>query len=471
MLAFLSDILPTADLSTTALVLFIVCIVAVAAFEFVNGFHDTANAVATVIYTKSLKPVPAVVWSGVWNFLGVLTGGIAVAMSIINLLPLDGLMDKPLYENIAIIIAMLFTAIFWNLLTWYYGIPCSSSHTLIGSLIGGGLGFQYIHGGTGVNWSKASDIGLSLLLSPAFGFSMVILLMFLMRILIKDIKIFKEPEGDSPPPVWIRGILILTCTAVSYSHGSNDGQKGVGLLMVILLTFAPMQYAINTEINPTQVSQNLTTIQEVLTRQAEKNSLKAADLNASVAKIEGIKSDLVNIATADQKMKFSVRKRLQDLRKKEVGEYVKDATLISDEQDRKTLKTALADLTPFTDFAPFWVVLLISLSLGIGTMIGWKRIVLTIGEKIGKTHLTYAQGAAAEITAATTIGLSTGLGLPVSTTHVLSSGIAGSMVASNGLQNLQRGTIRNILLAWILTLPVTVGLAAAVFVILYKIMV
>jgi PiT family inorganic phosphate transporter len=232
-----------------------------------------------------------------------------------------------------------------------------------------------------------------------------------------------------------------------------------------------MQYVLNTDVSPAQVSQHLTTIQDVLKRHAEKNSGKAIDLNASVQKIDALKADLVGIAEADQKMKFSARKRLQDLCNNDVGEYLKDATIISDEQDRKTLKTALAALTPFTDFAPFWVVLLISLSLGIGTMIGWKRIVLTIGEKIGKTHLTYAQGAAAEITAATTIGLSTGLGLPVSTTHVLSSGIAGSMVASNGLQNLQRGTIRNILLAWILTLPVAVGLSAAVFVILYKIVV
>jgi phosphate/sulfate permease len=133
------------------------------------------------------------------------------------------------------------------------------------------------------------------------------------------------------------------------------------------------------------------------------------------------------------------------------------------ESEKKLLKDELKLVRKVTDYSPTWVLFMISISLGIGTMVGWKRIVKTVGEKIGKEHLTYAQGASAEIVAASTIGLSTYFGLPVSTTHVLSSGIAGSMVASKGVKNLQPDTVRNILLAWFLTLPVVMVMAGTLF--------
>lgn len=128
------------------------------AFEFVNGFHDTANAVATVIYTNSMKPTVAVVYSGVLNFIGVLTGGIGVAMGIVNLLPMEVLVDSNVYHGVAMILALLISAIAWNLGTWYLGIPASSSHTIIGSILGIGLAFYFLPGATGgsaVNWDKA----------------------------------------------------------------------------------------------------------------------------------------------------------------------------------------------------------------------------------------------------------------------------------------------------------------------------
>jgi phosphate/sulfate permease len=215
------------ELETSYAILLVLCLAAVCAFEFVNGFHDTANAVATVIYTHTLKPWVAVIWSGTWNFLGVFAGGITVAMGIVNLLPVETLVDQNIAHSLSMIAALLLTAIFWNLLTWYLGIPCSSSHTLIGSILGVGLAYSFLPEATGeaVNWGKAQEIGISLLVSPLFGFSVTIILMYLIRVATKKTEtgdaLFKEPKKNTPPPFWIRGILFLTCTLVSFFHGSK----------------------------------------------------------------------------------------------------------------------------------------------------------------------------------------------------------------------------------------------------------
>ena len=342
--------------------LLVVSLLAACAFEFINGFHDTANAVATVIYTKSLKPTTAVIWSGLMNFLGLITGGVGVTMAIVGLIPKEILTDSSSVHILSTVFALLITAIGWNLYTWYKGIPVSSSHTLIGAILGIGVGYSLLNGVDVVNWKKALDIGKALFFSPLIGFALVILLMTILYKLTKKKDIFKEPDGETPPPIGIRSILFLTCTLVSFFHGRNDGQKGIGLVMIILMAFLPTTYNLDTVAHP-----------------------------------------------------------------------------------------------------PTWVLWMVATSLGLGTMIGWKRIVVTIGEKIGKTHLTYAQGATAELVAAITIGLSTAYKLPVSTTHILSSGIAGSMVASKGVRNLQTSTMKTILSAWLLTLPVTVGMSTGLF--------
>jgi phosphate/sulfate permease len=342
--------------------LLVLSLLAACAFEFINGFHDTANSVATVIYTKSLKPTTAVVWSGFMNFLGLITGGVGVTMAIVGLIPKEILTDTNSSHVLQMVAALLISAIGWNLLTWYKGIPASSSHTLIGAILGIGVGYSILYKVDVVNWKKVIDIGQALLFSPLLGFAMVIILMTLLYKFTKNKDIFKEPNGKTPPPLWIRTILIITCTLVSFFHGRNDGQKGIGLVMIILMAFLPTAYNLDNVSNP-----------------------------------------------------------------------------------------------------PMWVMWMVALSLGLGTMVGWKRIVVTIGEKIGKTHLTYAQGATAELVAAITIGLSTAFKLPVSTTHILSSGIAGSMVASKGVKNLQKSTLKTILSAWVLTLPVTIGFSAGLF--------
>jgi len=449
-------------------ILLIICLVCAFAFEFVNGFHDTANAVATVIYTKSLRPWTAVIWSGICNFTGVFIGGIGVAMGIINLLPAEALVATHAGEGIAMVMALLLSAIIWNVGTWYFGIPASSSHTLIGSILGVGIAFMLMGNDAGVNWKKAEETGLALLISPLFGFVCAMGLVFMVKKLIKDPRLFAEEASEDPPPMWIRMVLIATCTGVSLSHGSNDGQKGVGLVMLILILIIPAHYALDH-------SKNLMTMQPTVVQLEQKLAAIPADATQDEAGkkvLEGSKTKIADlkVVLAESKAagfipeKEHVRVRA-DITKtnKDLEKALESGKIKLSDAAASSIKADIKKLKSYTDYAPFWVILGISLSLGIGTMVGWKRIVVTIGERIGKTHLTYAQGASAELMAFSTIFAATYLGLPVSTTHVLSSGVAGTMVAHGGLRNLQIGTIRNILSAWVLTLPVTMLLSGCLF--------
>lgn len=387
-------------------------------------------------------------------------------MKIANLLPVEAVMTQAPGQSAAMVLAVLLGAIIWNLGTWYFGIPCSSSHTLIGSLIGVGMVFSTLPENTsqiGVNWSEALKIGNALLFSPLFGFSMAIVLMFILRSSIRSDTgkgIFKEPPADSKPPMWIRAILITTCTLVSFFHGQNDGQKGIGLLMVALMTFMPLQYSLSPNFDAVKAQNSLTIIQEAIPSDQIKNQFAPKELALTIETIELLKTD---IGTAnDVKSRLSIRKRI-NLLTKNIKTILDEPNIIRDKDKRAIIKSEVQTLKEYTHYAPFWAILLISVALGFGTMIGWKRIVVTIGEKIGKRHMTYAEGATAEIIAASTIGLSSYYGLPVSTTHVLSSGVAGAMVASKGVKNLQKGTITNIALAWVLTLPATIILSGGLY--------
>lgn len=470
-----------ADLSANASILLIVSLIAVCFFEAINGFHDTANAVATVIYTRSLKPTTAVIWSGLMNFLGVFFGGlvmawiiglfgtpasdnsIGVAMGIVNLMPVNEMMSSTLGETMGLVLAVLLSAILWNLGTWYLGIPCSSSHTLIGSLIGAGFAFSTIHSEAKVNWEKAFDIGKSLLISPLFGFSLAIMLMFVLSTFVKNKHIFKEPNPKKRPPMWIRGVLIFTCTLVSFFHGSNDGQKGVGLLFVVMMAFLPTRFALDPDINPKTLQHSAHRIETTLQR-VNIPPMDTAKLNVHILEARTLAAAADTLNVRDKTALIGVRKDILQLNKA-LKDAMKENGLLEniDKTAKAELKSDIKQLSAAHEFAPLWMVALISICLGIGTMIGWRRIVVTIGEKIGKSHLTYAQGASAELCAAATIAVSTGFSLPVSTTHVLSSGIAGTMVAKGGVKNLQKKTIKNIAIAWLLTLPVTFVLAAVLY--------
>ncbi len=447
--------------------IFLLCLVAACIFEFINGFHDTANAVATVIYTNSLKPWKAVIWSGLWNMAGVLAGGIGVAMGIVYLLPVELLVDQNTSHSIAMILSLLGAAIIWNFSTWYLGIPCSSSHTLVAAILGVGVAYALLPEAStvAVNWGKAIDVGSSLLISPFFGFAFTILLMFLLRIFTKSKRLFEEPRKKEKPPLWIRGILIFTCTGVSFFHGSNDGQKGVGVIMLILIGLVPLHYALNPNLDA-QTIKNAghhisLTMQEISLRSPEASPIKN-EANLLAYRLKLLSNELHPYTEVPAEKKFEMRKMIISERRG-LERFVDTYEFELAPSERESLAFHKKALTNATDYAPFWVLLIVSLSIGIGTMVGWKRIVITIGEKIGKQHLTYAQGASAEMVAAGTIGLSTFFGLPVSTTQVLSSGIAGSMVASKGLKNLQMGTVKSMAIAWLLTFPVVFTLAGTLF--------
>jgi len=455
-------------------------------FEFVNGFHDTANAVATVIYTHSLAPPVAVVWSGFFNFLGVLLSSGAVAFGIVSLLPVELILQVGSEAGFAMVFAMLIAAIIWNLGTWWLGLPASSSHTMIGSIIGVGIANALMRGrdGTsGVDWSKAVEIGYALLLSPIVGFVCAAILLLLMKLLIRKPELYGEPKGKSAPPWWIRGLLIFTSAGVSFAHGSNDGQKGMGLIMLILIGTVPTAYALNRTPSAGDVPsfvQNSLAASKVIEskaagydvlgdpRPAVTNYLTSHQINegtfpALAVLIRDIANQVKSYGAIAQIPAAQAGNTRNDmyLASEAIRFLQKDKESDLSKQDIVTLTTYKKSLDNATKFIPDWVKVSVALALGLGTMIGWKRIVVTVGEKIGKEHLTYGQGAAAEIVAMGTIAAADSFGLPVSTTHVLSSGIAGTM-AANG-SGVQMSTIRSIALAWVLTLPCAMGLSAFLF--------
>jgi phosphate/sulfate permease len=454
---------------TTALGTFlIISIVLVIFFEFINGFHDTANAVATVIYTNSMKPTIAVVFSGIMNFIGVFLGGIGVAMGIVNLLPIEIMVDPDIWHSVSMILAILLTSIIWNFGTWYVGLPASSSHTLIGSILGIGLAFYFITGKDAVNWGKAQEIGLALFISPLFGFAAAIVMMYIFKRLIKNETIYKEPIPGKKPPLWIRGILIASCGLVSSAHGSNDGQKGIGMLMLVLIVFLPKTYIINPNTDLDQLKASAFVINEKLTLVDTTRLARKPDLDWFKAvqraniEINSITTKSKTLSNLNDDERFALRTDVIIIAKN-FEKLNEQGNLSLTSKESRVVKENIDRLKTANEYAPDWVKIVISIALGLGTMVGWKRIVQTVGEKIGKQHMSYAQGAAAQIIASSTISLSTQLHLPVSTTHVLSSGIAGTMVAKKGLKNLQKKTIRNILLAWVLTLPITIILSGGLF--------
>ncbi len=485
-----ADVTATGTRITTYLpyVLLFAALVIALGFEFVNGFHDTANAVATVIYTHALPANVAVVWSGFFNFLGVLFSSGAVAFGIVSLLPVELILQVGSSAGFAMVFALLIAAILWNLGTWYLGLPASSSHTLIGSIIGVGVANALMHGrsGTsGVDWTKATEIGWSLLLSPIFGFAAAGALFLALKFVVRNPALYAEPEGKEPPPLWIRGILIATCTGVSFAHGSNDGQKGMGLIMLILIGTVPTAYALNRALPDSALASFRTQSEAasavvagkaagyailgdprpavtayVAARKIEPGTYPSLavlvrqigasiDQYGSLAKVpaEAVGNTRNDMYLASEAIRFLMKDKESELSAAEIG----------------TLNAYKRGLDEATRFIPLWVKVAVAVALGLGTMVGWKRIVVTVGERIGKTHLTYAQGASAELVAAGTIGAADILGLPVSTTHVLSSGVAGTMAANRS--GLQLATLRALALAWVLTLPAAMLLSGLLYVV------
>jgi PiT family inorganic phosphate transporter len=482
-----TDVADAGETPTTWLPFFLlgVALLIALGFEFVNGFHDTANAVATVIYTHSLPPPVAVVWSGLFNFLGVLVSSGAVAFGIISLLPVELILQVGSSAGFAMVFALLVAAILWNLGTWWLGLPASSSHTLIGSIIGVGVANALMHGrdGTsGVDWAQATKIGWSLLLSPLIGFVCAALLLLALRALVKTRALYEAPKGATPPPWWIRGLLVLTCTGVSFSHGSNDGQKGMGLIMLILVGTVPISYALNRSM-PADETVRFAALAQVTQASLVRSSGAAApadprntlstyirtkamgdDVVPALAAISGSIGQQVrqheSLARVPAAAVANVRNDMY-LASEAIRLLEKNPKVVLDADTRTELKAFRKEIDAATKFIPVWVKVAVAIALGLGTMVGWKRIVVTVGEKIGKAHLTYAQGASAEVVAMLTIGAADSFGLPVSTTHVLSSGVAGTMAANRS--GLQWSTIRNLAMAWVLTLPAAMLLSGLLY--------
>ncbi len=456
-------------------------------FEFVNGFHDTANAVATVIYTHSLEPNTAVVWSGICNLAGVLASSGTVAFAVVTLLPVELILQVSSGVGFAMVFALLIAAILWNLGTWWFGLPASSSHTMVGSIIGVGVANQLFNphiGTSGLDWEQAIKVLKVLLVSPILGFGAAALLILISKWLIKYPSLYEAPKDKQPPPWPIRALMVLTCTGVSFFHGSNDGQKGMGLIMLILIGTVPTAYALNHAVTASDIQDFIAASQQaghILDRHVDPQGTLGSDPRAEV-------TDYIRTKQIQPDTILALRELVEDLNR-EVTHYkafksvpAQDQTNVRNDMyvaseairlmqksgnpafttaERAALANYKSKLDKATRFIPSWVKVAVALALGLGTMVGWKRIVITVGEKIGKEHLTYAQGAAAGLVAMGTIFAADTFGLPVSTTHVLSSGVAGTM-AANG-SGLRFSTVRNIAAGWVLTLPAAALLSGLLF--------
>jgi PiT family inorganic phosphate transporter len=444
--------------SPAILGLLTVCFVLALAFEFSNGFHDAANAVATVIYTNSLKPTYAVVWSGLMNLLGVILGGIAVAYALVELIPPDVLSPPDGGLAVGMLAALFISALFWNVGTWWFGIPNSSSHALIGALVGIAIESSLVQGRglvDGVDWHQVGSVLASLLVSPILGFVLALLLFRLMKLILYDKRLFVPPKGDQPPVWWMRGLLILTCTGVSFAHGTNDGQKSIGLIMPVIIGLLPSAFALNRDMTDTQIGEiakELPIAAGLIGQYGDDQKALGVEAARKLASQFGQIKDATDIPKSKRPaVRNDLNHVLSELKK------VSEAQKIS-RDDKKTAKSIHDYLMKSTQYAPWWVRILSAICLGLGTMIGYKRIVKTLGSRIGKQHLVPAQGASAELVAAILIGGAGFTGFPVSTTHVVTGGIAGTMVGSGG--GIQKGTLWQIATAWVLTLPATIALSA-----------
>jgi inorganic phosphate transporter, PiT family len=466
--------------SALALGLLVFSLIMVVMFEATNGFHDAANAVATVIYTKSLQPVQAVVLSGIMNFVGVLVGGIAVAYALVELLPAEVLSPPDGGPAVAMLVSLFVAALSWNIGTWWLGLPNSSSHCLIGSLIGVALGNAFARSRSvseGVHWAQLWTVLEALALSPILGFVLAGALYFVCRKTLHDKHLY-EPVTDQPPIWWMRGILILTCTGVSFSHGTNDGQKSIGLIMLTIIGIFPATYALNPtageSLRDVAASMQLAaplirqhgddekqlalSAIDSINRQARNEAVGPGAPESGADPTSGSRKLEVGGQTSDAKTRSAVRDDVYQV----ISElkHAEEASGVS-AADKKQAQEIAKNLGRSVEYAPLWVRMLSALCLGIGTMIGYKRIVTTLGERLGNVHLTPAQGASAELISAILIGSAGFTGLPVSTTHIVTSGIAGTMVTSGA--GLKYGMISRIVIAWVFTLPVTILIAGGLY--------
>lgn len=455
--------------SDVVIAMLVACFVLVLAFEATNGFHDTSNAVATVIYTNTLRPVPAVIWSGIMNFIGVLVGGIAVAYALVGILPPDVLTPPNGAPAVPMLVSLFVAALFWNILTWAFGIPNSSSHCIIGALIGVAGSDALLHArslSSGVDWKQIWTVLEGLAFSPILGFLLAGGLYGMLRRSVRHGELLEPPAGDKPPVWWLRGLLFLTCTGVSFSHGTNDGQKSIGLIMLTVIGLMPATFALNPNAHDqlkqlgNNAAQAIPLIQQYGDDQKQSGVRAAQALQGAGDAIPGEAQAPVTAALSTEQR--AIRSQLRGDVYVVLSELKHVSESAGTDAAAKTKAKALTKkMGPPVHYAPIWVRVLSALCLGVGTMIGYKRVVRTLGERLGKEHMTPGQGGSAELVGAVLIGVAGFTGLPVSTTHIITSGIAGTMVT--GGQGLQGGMVSRIVMAWVFTLPATIVIAGSLF--------
>lgn len=465
-------------------------------YEAINGFHDTANAVATVIYTRAMRSQLAVVMAAVFNFFGVLLGGLSVAYAIVHMLPTDLLLNVGSAHGLAMVFSMLLAAIIWNLGTWYFGLPASSSHTLIGAIIGIALTNALMTGTSvieALNIPKVVNIFASLIVSPLVGLALAGALVYVLRRYWSGTKkrsrIHLTPaerekqDGKRKPPFWTRIALILSAIGVSFSHGANDGQKGIGLIMLVLIGVAPAGFVVNLNASGYDIARTRDAVNNVeqyflqhgdafkhvidMSAAAPVAAIPGqaqefhCDANRAVIALDTAKNMLSSLDSYD-KLSVDQRSHLRRMMLCIADTTDKVSGLPETKaDDKRYLKELKSDMLSTIEYAPVWIIMAVALALGVGTMIGWRRVATTIGEKIGKKGMTYAQGMSAQMTAAVSIGIASYTGMPVSTTHVLSSSVAGTMLVDGG--GLQSRTVKNILMAWVFTLPAAILLSGILY--------
>ncbi len=477
------------NINTLALGLLLLSLGIALFYEMINGFHDTANSVAMIIYTNSMKAEYSVIMAGIMNFLGVILGGIGVAYVIVHLLPLDIMVASNQNATLVMIYSLLISAVIWNFGTWYFGLPVSSSHSLIGSLIGVSTVFGVMHGfefSQSVNWKALYGVLTALALSPLLGFGFAYLLMKATRKFVNNPKYFKTPDSESKrkrPNFWMRIGIIVTGAGVSFAHGSNDGQKGIGIIMIILIGILPTYYALNMDSHQYKIKQihdsaenlakfyaenneslnKLVSEKHLISALKTKNTIAECNVNdvydttsLIATKLSGLKS-YTELSSQDR---WSVHTAI--LCSDNFFGQVEKTYLISDKDKSDYVSAQRKTLVSATEYVPTWVIIAVALALSIGTMIGYKRIVITIGEKIGSQPINYMQATVAQAMAMMTILLANFAHAPVSTTHIVSSAVAGSMVAEPE-GGVQKSMIKTILLSWLFTLPVTAILSSSIY--------
>ncbi|MCV2528633.1 MAG: inorganic phosphate transporter [Candidatus Lightella neohaematopini] len=475
-------------------VISIIAFILVLIYEIINGFHDTANAITTVIYTNALKVKIAVIMSGLFNFYGVIFSGLSVAYAIVHLLPIELLTNINSAHGLIMLFSMLLSAIIWNISTWYFGLPASSSHTLIGAIIGVSITNSIINHHSileALNIPKLLEIFTSLVISPFIGFILSICLILILKIFVSNYGkykiIYSVPTNSSnlylpekKPPLWLKLILVLSSAGVSFSHGANDGQKGIGLIMLILISITPVNFILNMNTNNSDILHTKYAILDLknfysnkcilnsnLYSKNKKNFLyfrKENKFYCSSKVLEYIEHtyNLLNNLSSYNQLNNNQRFYLHNSLINIINNINKLAKLSSvNDYDKKLLMNIKNILLSNVEYAPKWVITTIAVALSLGTMVGWKRISVTIGERIGKSNMTYAHGFVTQTTAALSIGVASYTGMPVSTTHIVSSAIMGVMLVDG--KGIQLNTIKNILITWLLTLPISILISSILY--------